>query len=104
MGTIGGGEKRGIGALCDLQPNFCDIQRDNMPPPPNCYLLGSLVRSDPEEVWRAVTALAPSWVPDVAGYAGIVGGCVALGISEKRRTAIYHIFNHVLGSPLEELC
>ena len=104
MGTIGGGEKRRIGALCDLQLNICDIQRDDMPPPPNYYLLGSLARSDPEEVWRAVTAVAPSWVPDVAGYAGIVGGCVALGISEKRRTDIYHIFNHVLGSPLGELC
>ena len=87
MGTIGGGEKRRIGALCDLQSNSCDIQRDDMSPTPNCYLLGSLARSGPEEVWRPVSAVAPSWVPDVAGYAGIVGGCVALGISEKRRTA-----------------
>ena len=87
MGTIGGGEKRRIGALCDLQPNSCDIQLDDMPPTSNFYLLGSLACSFPEEVWKAVTAVAPSWVPDVAGYAGIVGGCVAPGISEKRRTA-----------------
>ena len=60
MGTIGGGEKRRIDALCDLQLNIYDIQSDEMPPPPNYYLLGSLACSGPDEVWRAVTAVAPS--------------------------------------------
>ena len=48
MGTIGGGKKRRIGALCDLQPIFCDIQGDDVPTIQNCYFLGSLA----QEVWR----------------------------------------------------
>ena len=28
---------------------------------------------------------------------------MALGVSEKRRTAIYYVFNYVLRSPLKEL-
>ena len=47
MATIGAGRKRRISALRDLQPNFRDIQRDDMPSTQNCYLLGSLARSDP---------------------------------------------------------
>ena len=52
---------------------------------------------------KAVKAVVASWVSDVSGYAGIVGGCMALGVSEKRRTAIYYVFNYVLRSPLKEL-
>ena len=55
MGTIGGRKKRRIGSLCDLQPNFRNIQRDDVPPTQNCYLLGSLARSDPQQVWRIFT-------------------------------------------------
>ena len=52
---------------------------------------------------KAVKAVVASWVSDVSGYAGIVGGCMALGVLEKRRTAIYYVFNYVLQSPLKEL-
>ena len=52
---------------------------------------------------KFVKAVVASWASDVSGYAGIVGGCMALGILEKRRTAIYFVFNHVLRSHLKEL-